>query len=71
MFLKFLNSSSFKKPFIANVAYNAGAQWPLDNTNLSLFSSFGFNVFMFISLKYNTASISAIDNEPPGCPDCA
>ena len=60
-----------KYPFLASVAYNAGAQCPFDNTNLSLPFAFGFSESIFIWLKYKTAKISAQESEPPGCPEFA
>src|SRR5699024_11316249 len=69
IFLNVFNFSISKKPLLAKQLYNAGEQCLLDKTNLSLSSHFGFFSSIFISLKYNTVKISAIESEPPGCPD--
>ena len=69
MLLNVFSSSVLKYPLFANAAYNAGAQCPFDSTSLSLSFHSGSCGFIFISLKYNTAIISATDNDPPGCPD--
>ena len=68
-FLKVLNSSTGKNPFLANALYKTGAAWPFDNTNLSLSGFFGLLESMFISLKKSVVTISAADKDPPGCPD--
>jgi hypothetical protein len=69
IFLNVFRLSLSKNPLFAKQLYNAGEQCPFDKTSLSLSSHFGFSGFMFSSLKYNTVNISAIESEPPGCPE--
>ena len=70
----FLNVTKFsfgKYPLSQSTAYKALDACPFDKTNLSRDGSCAFSGSIFISLKYNTVKTSAIDNDPPGCPDFA
>ena len=71
MFLNVFSSSLSIYPFSASTAYRAADAWPFDKTNLSLSGESGIFASIFISLKYNTVKISAIENAPPICPDFA
>ena len=56
-------------PKAYNTEYNAGASWPLDEKNISLFKSVFFVFFWWKILIHTIKSIALID--VPKCPEPA